>query len=110
MARTSFVTFLPSAQRAAGAEAYSGEFNLYDHDEVRVYLNITALAGATLDVAVQGKDPAGEWYDLETFTQKSETGKDSKAITVYGESLRIKYTVGTNPVTFSVTGIAKARN
>lgn len=109
MARTSFVTFLPSVERSAGAETYSGEFNLYDHDEILIFLNASAVGG-TLDVKVQTKDPSGEWYDLATFSQLSAAGKEAKAITVFGETLRIAYTVGTSPATFEVTAIAKARN
>lgn len=112
MARTSFVTFLPSAARTASGD--SGEFNLYDMDEVLVFLDVTAVSGTdpTLDVKVQTKDPNGKWYDLASFAQKTATGQEAKAITVFGESLRISYTIGgtTPSFTFAVTAIAKARN
>lgn len=112
MARTSAYTFLPSAARTVSGN--SGEFNLYDMDEVRVYLNITAVSGTapTLDIKIQSKGPDGQWYDIESFTQKTATGQDSRAITVFGETLRISYTIGgtTPSFTFAVTAIAKARN
>lgn len=112
MARTSFVTFLPSAARTESGN--SGEFNLYDHDEALVFLDVTAASGTdpTLDVKVQTKDPNGKWYDLVSFTQKTDVGQEAKAVTVYGETLRIAYTIGgTEPsFTFAVTAIAKARD
>lgn len=112
MARTSFVTFLASAARTVTGN--SGEFNLYDHDEALVFLNVTAASGTspTLNVKVQTKDPNGDWYDLVSFTQATAAAKEAKPVTVYGETLRIAYTVaGTTPsFTFTVTAIAKAKN
>lgn len=110
MARTSFITFLPSAARTASGS--SGEFNLYDHDEALVFLDVTAASGTTptLNVTIQTKDPAGNWYDLVSFTQRTAAGKEAKPVSVFGETLRIAYTVGgtTPSFTFSVTGIGKA--
>lgn len=112
MARTSYITFLPSA--AVTASGNSGELNLYDHDEALIFLDVTEASGTspTLDVTVQTKDPNGKWYDLVSFAQKIAVGQEAKAISVYGENLRIAYTVGgtTPSFTFSVTAIAKARN
>ncbi|HPP12919.1 MAG TPA: hypothetical protein PKW42_09325 [bacterium] len=112
MARTSFITFLPSAARNTSGQ--SGSFGLYDMDEILVFLNVSAVSGAssTLDVKVQTQGPDGVWYDLQSFTQKTAAGQEAKAITVFGETLRIAYTIGgSSPsFTFSVTAVAKARS
>lgn len=111
MARTSYVTFLPAAARTTSGN--SGAFNLYDHDELLVFLNVTGASGSspTLDVKVQTQDPAGEWYELESFTQKTEAGKEARAVTCFGENIRIAYIIGgSSPsFTFGVTAVAKAR-
>jgi hypothetical protein len=43
---------LPSAARTSSGN--SGAFNLYDHDELLVFLNVTSVSGSspTLDVKV----------------------------------------------------------
>ena len=111
MARTSYVTLLPSAARTSSGN--SGAFNLYDHDELLVFLNVTSVSGSspTLDVKVQTQDPSGEWYELASFTQRTATGKEAKAVTCFGENIRITYIIGgSSPsFTFSVTAVAKAR-
>lgn len=111
MAYTSKVTFLSSAARTTSGE--SGELNLSYGDEILVFLDVTAVSGTspTLDVKVQTKGPDGKWYDIASFAQKTGTGNEAKAITNYGEILKVVYTIGgtTPSFTFSVTGVVKTR-
>jgi hypothetical protein len=111
MSYTSAITFLASAERTE--DGSSGEQNLYFADEVLVFLDVTAVGGTspTLDMTIQTKDANGNWYDLDTFTQATGAGKQARGITIFGQDLRIVYTIGgtTPAVTFSVTGIAKTR-
>ncbi|QNB45842.1 hypothetical protein BR63_05645 [Thermanaerosceptrum fracticalcis] len=112
MAYTSNITFLASAARTASGE--SGAMNLYDAEELLLFLNVKAASGTspTLDVKVQAKSPEGDWYDLASFTQATAAKKEAKAISGFGQDVRISYTIGgTSPsFTFAVTGIAKHRN
>ncbi len=111
MAYTSKVTFLSSAARTSSGQ--SVELNLSYGDEVLVFLDVTAVSGTspTLDVKVQTKGPDGKWYEIASFAQKTAAGNEAKAITNYGEILRVAYTIGgtTPSVTFSVTGVVKTR-
>lgn len=102
---------LPSAARTA--DGTSAVFEAQNATRVAVTLDVTAASGTspTLDVKLQGKDPAsGEWFDIATFTQA--TGVTTETVWVGGgadtefltRTFRVSYTIGgTSPsFTFSV--------
>lgn len=80
--------------------------------ELLLFLNVTAASGTspTLNVKVQAQDPAGNWYDILSFTQATAATKEAKQLSIFGDKIKVVYTIGgtTPSFTFSVTAVAKA--
>jgi hypothetical protein len=76
------------------------------------FLKCTAKSGTTptLDVKVITYDKkTADWYDLVTFTQLTEVGKEMKSSSDVGQRIAIVYTIGggTPSFTFIVSAILK---
>ena len=93
---------------SAGAPDYGAANTL------RAQLNVTAVTGTTptLDVVIEDSvDGGATWNTVGTFTQKTAVAREVINITVpFGDSLRVRWTVGgTTPnFTFAVHWVAQA--
>ena len=93
---------------SAGASGYGAAATL------RAQLNVTAASGTTptLDVVIEDSVDGGvTWNTVGTFAQKTATAREVINVTVpFGDSLRVRWTVGgTTPnFTFAVHWVAQA--
>lgn len=75
------------------------------------FLKCTAKSGTpTMDVKVITYDKkTADWYDLVTFTQLTDVGKEMKPATDIGSRIAISYVIGggTPSLTFTVGAILK---
>lgn len=109
---------LPSASRNAnGNEEFGGQ----DVDEMAVTLDVTVVAGTTptLDVVIEGKDPAsGQWFLIKAFSQKTAVARETIFVghgadtTFPCKQMRARWTIGgtAGPAfTFSIGATGQAR-
>jgi hypothetical protein len=101
-----------SAKTSSGSSSTAS--NVGDRKEALVFLNVTAFSGTspTLDVSLEASDDGGStWYDIpnSSFTQRTATGKQALQLTVFGDTIRPKWTVGgtTPSFTFAVKAVLK---
>jgi len=83
-AQASGNTFEILASGAQTATAQSGEFSVLGYTELTVFVTCTAGSGTsdTLDVYLQSKDGAGNWFDLPfELGQVTNTGASETAAT-----------------------------
>ena len=84
-------------------------YNASPFNAARLYLNVTAVSGASASVVVNvmGKDPNGTWVQLAQFnngTGITATGEWSVALTTMSRIIRIDFVVAnTTTPSFTVT-------
>ncbi len=94
-------TILSSALRSSSST--SNSFKIQTSSSIRLYVNVTAEAGAsTLDIIIQTSPDNSTWYDATSMDQISATGQYTTTATVVGPYIRVKYTIGGTSFTFEV--------
>lgn len=76
------------------------------------FLKCTAKSGTTPTLAakvITYDKKTAEWYDLVTFTQLTDIGKEMKSATDIGSRIAVEYIIGgtTPSFTFTVSAILK---
>jgi len=98
---TSPKIILASATRSTSST--SNSFKIQTSSSIRLYVDVTAEAGAsTLDIVIQTSPDNSKWYDAVSMDQISATGQYTTTATVIGPYIRIKYTIAGTSFTFEV--------
>ncbi len=92
---------LASATRTSSSN--SNSFKIQTSSNIRLYVDVTAEAGATtLDIIIQTSPDNSKWYDAVSMTQITATGQYTTTATIIGPYIRVKYTIAGTSFTFEV--------
>lgn len=71
----------------------------------RFFIKASSVAGTTptCDAKIIAYDPStNEWYDLESFTQLTADGSETKLVTDIGAKIAVLYTIGGTSPSFDL--------